>query len=102
MIREWTQLAVCVQGGTAIKPGEMIEEDPPDLVISDIKMPEMDGLTLLMLLRDKHPNLPVLALSGYVDAEIIDNYPFNGFIQKPAQLEVIRRAVDTALSTRQA
>ena len=79
---------------------EMIEADPPDLVISDIKMPEMDGLTLLMHLRNKHPNLPVLAMSGYVDEEIIDNYPFDGFIQKPAQLDVIRRAVDHALSTR--
>ena len=41
-------------------------ETKPDLVITDIKMPDMDGYTLLTKLRECHPNLPVLALSGYV------------------------------------
>jgi PAS domain S-box-containing protein len=40
-----------------------------DIVISDIGMPEMDGYELLQRLRQERPDLPVLFMSGYADAD---------------------------------
>ena len=45
----------------------IIKKDLPDLVITDLNMPEMGGVELLEKLRNVHPTLPILGLSGYVD-----------------------------------
>ena len=41
----------------------------PDLVITDIRMPEVDGVELLVTLRNRYPQIPVLAISGYLQAK---------------------------------
>jgi CheY-like chemotaxis protein len=42
----------------------LMKTEAPDLVITDIMMPEMDGLELVTHLRDSLPDLPVIAISG--------------------------------------
>ena len=86
-----------VEAGDGKEALQKVQEERPDLVIADIKMPQMDGFTLLTHLRDKYPDLPVLALSGYVDPEEIQQYTFDGFVQKPIQLEEFRKAVEGTL-----
>ena len=86
-----------VEAGNGKEALELVQAQPPDLIISDIKMPEMDGITLLNVVRGQHPNLPVLALSGYVDSEEILAYTFDGFIAKPLQMEEVRKIVDETL-----
>ena len=71
----------------------VIEERPPDLVVTDIRMPQMDGYALLAHLRDQHPDIPVLAISGYVSSQDIDEHDFDGFIKKPMTLEGFRQTV---------
>ena len=39
-----------------------------DLVVTDYKMPRMDGLELIVRLRKQAPDLPIVLISGYVDA----------------------------------
>jgi CheY-like chemotaxis protein len=36
----------------------------PDLVVTDIMMPEMDGLEVILEIRKAHPGIPVIAISG--------------------------------------
>lgn len=43
---------------------EMIEECPPDLLVTDIVMPEKEGLELIFYLRKKNPGLKIIAISG--------------------------------------
>ncbi|MEO7086854.1 MAG: response regulator [Gemmatimonadaceae bacterium] len=43
--------------------------DGIDLVLSDLRMPEMDGRSLAAALRDIEPDLPILLMSGYDDSE---------------------------------
>jgi len=38
-----------------------------DMVVTDYKMPRMDGLELIVRLRTQSPNLPIVLISGYVD-----------------------------------
>lgn len=46
---------------------EMIRQKQPDILITDIKMPFMDGLEMSRMLRERMPNLKIIILSGYDD-----------------------------------
>lgn len=43
---------------------EKIESSPPDLLVTDIVMPEKEGLELILYLRRKNPGLKIVAISG--------------------------------------
>jgi DNA-binding response OmpR family regulator len=43
---------------------KLFREGPPDLVITDVLMPEMNGLEFIILLRRESPNTNILAISG--------------------------------------
>lgn len=81
----------------------MMAEDRPDLIITDILMPEMDGLEILMKIRSTHDDMPVIAISGGMRG-----FPLNFLHQaklfgarhvfeKPVSLEVLYRAVTELL-----
>lgn len=83
--------------GSGAEAIETAMESKPDLVITDIKMPGMDGYALLGKLREFHPDLPVLALSGIVKDEDIREYDFNGFLSKPMDMGQFKSIVASAL-----
>lgn len=76
-----------------------IEETPPDLVITDIRMPNLDGVDLLINLRSRYPQIPVLAISGYLQAGELEGLEFDGFLEKPVNLRDLRIKVDQVLAT---
>lgn len=65
---------------------EIVQEEKLDLVITDVRMPIMDGFGLLTQLRSQFAHLPVLAISGFIDAVEVEKYDFDGFITKPLDL----------------
>ncbi len=58
---EWT-VAFASNGKEAV---EHFEQQLPDLVVTDLQMPEMDGLELVQLVRERHPAIPVVLMTGY-------------------------------------
>jgi len=44
----------------------LCQEQPVDLVITDLGLPDMDGLEVIRSLRGSHPDLPIVAMSGTV------------------------------------
>lgn len=76
---------------------ELISQERPDLIIADIRMPEMDGCALLANLRREYPGVPVLGVSGYFAADDVQNYGFDGFIDKPVGLDKLQELVEIAL-----
>jgi len=81
---------------------EKIEKEKPDLLILDIMMPGMDGLTVLKKLRKSETNstLPVLVLTAKRKKMIGDLFELEniqGFIEKPFDsqvlLDLIKKAV---------
>jgi two-component system response regulator HupR/HoxA len=83
---------------------EMLEREEVHVIVTDMLMPEMNGLEFLKVVREKYPRIVRLVLSGYMhDTELqtaINQKEIFTFIPKPWKLsgqefeKVIRRAVD--------
>lgn len=64
----------------------------PDLVITDLVMPNQDGLFTIRSLREESPNLPIIAMSGHTDPENADRPVESGafcYISKPVDMDVL-------------
>lgn len=81
---------------------KMLEHPDIDIVLSDINMPEMDGLTLLKKLNDRrNPALKVIMVSAYGEMSNIRTAMNNGafdFAMKPIDLDDLQVTIDKAIS----
>lgn len=77
---------------------EVEEVDPPDLVITDLAMPIMDGRQLISRILEHRPNLPVLVVSGYAADEPFDS-EFVSVLVKPVEMSLLGRRVNHLLQT---
>ena len=75
----------------------------PGLVILDLTMPRQGGEATLRFIREHHPQLPVLVLSGYgAESERLDfvaEDPYARFLAKPFTIKELSRAVDELLTS---
>ena len=71
--------------------------DPIDLLLTDIVMPEMNGVQLAERLVGLHPEMDVLYMSGYTDYAIVNPARF---IQKPLTPDALARKVRAVLDAR--
>lgn len=79
---------------------EKIEEVMPDLVLLDIWMPDMDGIETLVKLKEAHPQLQVVMMSGHGTIETAVKATKLGaydFIEKPLSLEKVLLSINNAL-----
>lgn len=80
----------------------LLEEEPVDLILVDIFMPDMDGLELIQLLRKTQPDGKIIAMSGGTGEwdylAVAKRLGANDTLQKPFSLEELRNAVVTQLS----
>jgi DNA-binding NarL/FixJ family response regulator len=80
----------------------LLESVTPDLVITDINMPGMDGLEAVARIRQRHPALPILALSMHDTADFVQRAVANGangYLMKNAAPSELQHAVQAMLST---
>ncbi|MEA3203435.1 MAG: hypothetical protein QOI63_1110, partial [Thermoplasmata archaeon] len=72
-----------------------------DLVISDFRMPEMDGLEFLRRARAQTPGLPCILMTAYPDArlavEAVNQAHVNHFLVKPVEPEQLAAVVGSLL-----
>lgn len=84
---------------------ESILERRPDLIITDIYMPEMDGIEFLIRIHEEEPGLPIIAISGggFTSAGFVledaGRLGATATLEKPFEVEEVLSAVDEALST---
>ncbi len=75
---------------------ELLQEDEPDLILMDIKMPVMDGLETTKAIMHSHPHIKVVALSLFGDEIYLENMieaGVAGFILKNTNANNLKRAV---------
>src|SRR3954452_2340408 len=64
------------------------------VILSDINMPGMDGLTLLREVKNRHPDLPVMMVTAYGDDDrrrLADEYGAMQFITKPVDFDLLKK-----------
>lgn len=80
---------------------KIIEDTPVDVIVSDMRMPEMDGATLLQKVANSHPHIYRIVLSGFADFEAtvaaINLGKINRFINKPWNNEELINSVEEGL-----
>lgn len=95
MLRGQFTIMTALGGEAALKAFE--KEGPFTVVISDIKMPHMDGITFLGKVRLSHPDTIRMVLTGYADLETSMNAVNQGdifrFLTKPCDSEVLSKAI---------
>jgi CheY-like chemotaxis protein len=91
---------------TGIAALKGIPEDPPDLVLLDISLPELDGTEVLKRLRQQ-PDLaaiPIIALTAHAmagDQEKFLAAGFDGYVSKPiVDLSILMDAIERCLSSK--
>ena len=81
----------------------LLETTPAILVLSDLRMPKMDGMELLRAIRARFPDIAVVMITAVADVEMAVNCLSLGaadYVVKPYQIEDVRARVSQALDKR--
>ena len=80
---------------------EILETLPVDLVVTDLKMPEMDGVELLAFIRKNHPYIPVIVMTAFGNPELenwLRSIGVFAYLEKPIDFEEFTDKVLSALA----
>src|SRR6218665_857919 len=96
-------MATCKDGKEALS---YVLQHVPDVVISDIKMPEMDGITLCQKIKQNVNinHIPVILLTAKLEEEYnLEGLGIgaDGYILKPFNVEILRKTVQNVIRTRE-
>jgi DNA-binding NtrC family response regulator len=83
-----------------LEVSKLLQQDPFDLVISDLKMPLVDGIDLIDIIKKIDPALPIIIITAYGTIETAEEAIQKGaydFITKPFRKETILITIKRAL-----
>ncbi|PAX08439.1 hybrid sensor histidine kinase/response regulator [Sphingomonas lenta] len=74
----------------------------PDLLISDVVMPTMDGPTMVRHVREKYPDLPIVFMSGYAEEQLRKSIDLDNvaFLPKPFSVQQLAEVTREAMANR--
>ncbi len=82
-----------------------LAKDSPDVILTDIRLPDADGLTVLDSLREEQRDIPVIAMTGFSDLDAAVNAFQQGvfdYLPKPFDLDQVLTVVASAVADRPA
>ena len=83
---------------------DAIQEDTPDVLICDIRMPKINGVEAIAYFRANYPRVPVIVLTGFPDADMATSMLRQGvvdYLVKPVEGEKLRESVARAMEQRE-
>ena len=102
MLKPTHALLQCVNNGR--EAVDLAFDFTPDIVLMDIQMPEMDGVTASIELRNKQFNKPIIAFTANVMKGDVEHYLANGmnnFIPKPVDMNLLYQTISKSLQSDQ-
>lgn len=82
---------------------EILKANPIDLLVTDIRMPEMDGFELIVFMNMHYPTVPIIVMSAYGTREIesrLNNIGIVRFLDKPVAFEKLISSIEDGLTRR--
>jgi len=97
-MQNW-DMSFCSGGEQALA---LMDQSPVDVVVSDMRMPEMDGAQLLEIVRNRYPATVRIILSGYADASSVLRTvgPAHAYLAKPCDSRTLSEAIARPLALR--
>ena len=77
----------------------ILDQEPADVVVLDVRMPEMDGIEVLRRIKEHHPRVEVVMLTGHADLDSAlegMRFGFFDYLTKPVQLAQLTEKIDDA------
>ncbi|WP_244163332.1 response regulator [Paenibacillus pectinilyticus] len=96
---DWESLGLMVSGEAANgqEALDLIRESPPDILITDIKMPIMDGITLITEVRKFRPHMKIVILSNLEDFQYAKEAIRNGVSEYMIKSDMMPRDLEATL-----
>jgi DNA-binding NarL/FixJ family response regulator len=96
LINAEPDLVVCGQAGNGATALQEIAAQPPDLVVMDISLPDLNGIKVTEKLKQRHPKLHIIALTQYSDQAYLRQIlqaGAAGYVLKQTATEVLINAI---------
>lgn len=80
---------------------ELIEQDRPDVILMDVRMPEVDGVQATRIIKEKYPQVSIIILTTFDDDEYVFNalkYGASGYMLKGVSVSELSNAIRTVAS----
>jgi len=99
---DWAELDVIVSGAASNgkEALELFEEEVPQILLTDIRMPIMDGIRLIIEVKEKYPAIECIILTGYTDFNYAQNAIKLGvrdYVLKPVNIDELKASVKKAI-----
>jgi HD-like signal output (HDOD) protein len=76
---------------------EILEKEKVTIVVSDVKMPDMDGIQFLRIVKERYPHINRVILSGFVEQSLVVSSIIKGiattYFAKPWDIEVLKKNI---------
>lgn len=100
---DWKSIGVEVNAlaGNGEEALELIEANKPDILLSDIRMPHMDGIKLAEIVTKRFPEIKIIFLSAYTDKEYLKSaisLKVENYVEKPINPDELLETVKTAVN----
>jgi two-component system, NtrC family, response regulator PilR len=98
--REGYELSVAESGREAI---ELLEREPFDLIVSDVRMPDVSGVEVIRTARAINPSIITIMMTAFGSRELIDEVErlgVNDYVEKPFNVEVVKFRIRKELDRR--
>lgn len=99
----WSKLGIIEieQAYDGINALEVAEKFNPDILLTDVRMPRMNGIELSFKLREQCPTCEIIFLSGYSDKEYLKSaikLKAVSYVEKPIDIEELQIAIENAIA----
>ena len=111
LIRQSLQIVLEMKEGievtaTAKDGREVIQEvrkDKPDVILMDVRMPEMDGVQCTQIIKEQYPDVKIIILTTFDDDEYVYNalkHGASGYLLKGISMDELEKAINTVVATK--
>lgn len=95
-LKEGIYVAGTVKDGTEVL--QFLKKEQPDVILMDIRMPEMDGVECTKIVKEKYPNIKIIVLTTFGDEKYVFSalkYGASGYLLKGISMDDLERAIHT-------
>lgn len=100
LVESFEEVELIIEANDGVQLLEAIAKDQPDVILMDLKMPNMDGLEATEKIRAQYPAIKIILLSMYDEEHLINHMMklgANGYLLKNEEPEVLEEAIHAVM-----